>query len=318
MRGRFVLFALTGCGPAFLGDEIDVRAFDAAVAQRDATPPPRDTAPASREPMDAGEPIEVAILLQPPDCSGCYELFAAAVGGEPPFAIEWDDGSRGANRRVCVNGGSVDIWVTAQDARSTRSNRSAMRLLAPDASCPPPPAELCLDNRSFEGRPLPNLGLPTTFDAAPWSTCTNPAAANTPDIANETLMQALPMQVVATDGLTYASLAEDEQVSQVLCRNVAAGETLHLQLDLNRLDVTGGAPPERIALEVWGGVGADCSRRELLWASPALGMGWQNFCATLKPAHFTDNLVLRATSDKSQAAITYVLVDHLVPVDRCP
>jgi hypothetical protein len=318
----WVGIVLVGCGPVHLGDEIPesfrdgAQGSDAAVAA-DArlTPEADESAP------DAGArrtPLDVSITVTPPDCDGCYQLEARAVGGESPFEFEWEDGSREAERRVCASGPPLDVSVLAEDARGQRSTSALLRLLASETTCPPPPEKLCLGNPSFEGRPTPNLGLPNNFDAFPWSACTNPAASNTPEIVNDTIPQLIVTPIQATDGLTYVAMTDGEQVSQTLCREIAGGTTLNLRLDVARVNLDAvSTPTGTLALEIWGGVGADCSRRELIWASPPIETGWQTLCAALKPAQYMDRLLLRTIVDRAPTGATYLLVDHLLPVDTC-
>jgi hypothetical protein len=195
-----------------------------------------------------------------------------------------------------------------------------------DAGCPEPVAaveptpapKLCLKNLSFEGMPEPNLGQDQQFDAAPWSTCTNPAVTNTPDIGNDAIAQT-PGVPKPTDGTTFLGLAEGEQVSQAFCSAAPDGVPLFLELDLSRINLNILAPEtEQVFLEIWGGLSVDCSQHELLWASPALLPGWQHFCIKMRPRAYMTQLTLRANADQSSAAVAYLVVDNLKPVERCP
>jgi hypothetical protein len=75
---------------------------------------------------------------------------------------------------------------------------------------------------------------------------------------------------------------------------------------------------EAVFLEIWGGLGVDCSQYERLWASTAVDNAWQRFCVTLRPSSFTTQLTLRGSSDMTSPSPAYVLVDNLQPVDSCP
>jgi hypothetical protein len=194
-----------------------------------------------------------------------------------------------------------------------------------DASCPVDAAafvtpRICLQNMSFEGTPGFNSGVPTMFDAAPWSVCTNPSVSNTPEIANETVGGGVVSPVpLATNGKTWLGLAEKEQVSQALCRGVSGGTSLSFRIDLSRIYVGANVVPdtEAVFLEIWGGVAADCSARELLWASPKLETSWNTYCVTLRPTKYFDNLVLLSRSDESLPSTTYLIADNIVPVESC-
>jgi hypothetical protein len=165
-----------------------------------------------------------------------------------------------------------------------------------------------------------NFGQDQAFDAAPWSACTNPVVTNTPDIGNETVAQTLGTIPAPTDGVTFLALGEGEQVSQAFCSPLPEDAPVSLELDLARINIGAGLVPEteQVFLEVWGGLSVDCSRRELLWASPALDVGWTRYCITLRPRAFLTQLTLRANSDLTQPTPGYLLVDNLKPVDRCP
>ena len=179
---------------------------------------------------------------------------------------------------------------------------------------------LCLHNSSFEGTPGFNFGVPTMFDALPWSVCTNPSVSNTPEIGSGLVDPAVAPSIPrATQGLTWLGLSEDEQVSQTLCRGVPGGTSLSFRIDLSRIDFGANVVPasEVAFLEVWGGIAADCSRRQLLWASPGLETAWNTYCATVRTPEYFDSLVLVSRSDKSQPGPTYVVADHIVPVERC-
>jgi hypothetical protein len=299
---------VVGCGPVRLGEErgrLDAGSsgvVDASVAQ-----------------------LGVLVTVSPSArCDGCATLTAQAEGGTPPYRFAWDDGSRGERREVCVQDGPGPFTVQVQDADGMLATPHATRLelgalgCAPDAAVAAP--LLCLQNGSFEGKPAVNTGVPTNFDALPWSVCTNPSQANTPDLVNETIPQMFVSVPSPSDGATYLGMAEGEQTSQALCRPVLAATSLSFELDLSRIYLGGGVVPDSEAtfLEVWGGIGADCSQHERLWVSPKLDFGWTTYCVTLRPQQYMDSLTLRARSDESLPSQVYLVADHLVPVDRCP
>jgi hypothetical protein len=183
------------------------------------------------------------------------------------------------------------------------------------------PQLLCLQNPSFEGTPVANLGQPGAFDAMPWSTCLNASmssnTSNMPTICDENVAQGVVMMPKATDGQTYLALGEGQQVSQAACSSIDSSAPLSLELDLSRVDIPQGIP-EQVFLELWGGLAVDCSQRELLWASPALTVGWKHYCLTLHPHAFMDQLTLRSNSDMASAVVSYLIVDNLKAVETCP
>jgi hypothetical protein len=326
----FALFLL-GCGPVMLGRE---RAEDAGVKPSDASAP-GESADAS-DPIRVGtrgsaSNVHVSVSVEPVNCGKCFDVRATGSGGQAPYEFEWDDGTRRGSQRVCPSSSDITVSVVAQDSAAARSDPQAVTLTPlADAGCPEPkpdittpPALLCLENPSFEGPPVANLGQPDAFEAEPWSACVSAgmpsATLNTPDIANDTIPQNVVVAPKATDGETYLALGEGEQVSQPFCNTIDANASLSLQLDLSGLDLTSGLSlPEKVFLEIWGGLAVDCSQRELLWASPALEPGWKTFCVTLHPHSFMNQITLRANSDQGSAAPAYLLLDNLKPMDRCP
>jgi hypothetical protein len=286
---------------------------------------------ASNSPEEVGTRPIVSVGIKPTDCGMCFELHAEGVGGRPPYEFEWEDGSRGADHRVCVTGKNLLVHVLARDAAASSSERQAVQLDRPDdAGCPQPtdpmntpdpspPARICLQNLSFDGTPAPNLGQDQIFDAKPWNVCANLATANTPDIGNDSIAQT-PGVPAPTSGPTFLGLAEGEQVSQAFCSPIADSVPLSFELDLSRINLNGGLAPEteQVFLEIYGGLSVDCSQRELLWASKAIKVGWQTECATIRPRAFMTQLTLRANTDMTLPSVAYLLVDSLKPVDRCP
>jgi hypothetical protein len=266
--------------------------------------------------------------VKPVDCGACFELAAYAFGGKAPYRYEWEDGSSTQNRRVCVEPAGRDIWVVAEDASLQRSIAYVTHLAAAPAAaagCAPVVASqpmLCIKNPSFEGTVAFNTGQ--NFDATPWSQCTDPAmttdaAANTPDIANESVQPQIGVAPVPKDGQSYLALGVGEQASQALCEPIAANAERNVKLALTRVPLPVGVSDasEGVKLEIWGGLAADCSQRQLLWVSPALESTWQTLCAQLRPTQNIDQITLRAVTSNPNLTINYLAVDNLVPVPAC-
>ncbi len=297
MRAPLLLLALAGCGPVLLGREL---------ADDDAGEPAHDAQ------------LRISVTVANAGCAGCFELQATGLGGDGPYTFEWDDGSDSERRQLCPGMGVESVTVVATDARG-RSAEALTQLTFPDASCPPPPQLLCIQNPSFEGNPAFNDTNAANFDAVPWNNCPQPSL-NTPDIVNETIEQPIAVLPTAKDGNTYIGLQEGEQVSQTLCEPLSGGEELYLQLDARRLYIGSGVAPdtELPFLEIWGGLSETCSQQQLLWASEPLPLAWQTYCAKLKPQQYMDQLTLRIKTDESLPTVTYLLVDNLIPVESCP
>jgi hypothetical protein len=290
---------------------------------------------ASSTPVDAAAPRDrpgplptVSVRITAFDCGRCFALQAEASGGRPPYDFEWEDGTHSAVRRVCVENVDAVLTVAVRDAAALRSETQTIHLQGvADAGCPEPeipmqPApkpKACLKNLSFEGTPAANFGQAGDFDAAPWSTCTDPGATNTPDIGNDTVAQTLGPIPKPTDGNTFLALGEGEQVSQEFCSPLPDAP-VSFEMDLTRLNIGAGLVPEteEVFLEIWGGLSVDCSRRELLWLSAALPMGWDHYCVTLRPHSYMTQIVLRATADMTLGTPAYLAIDNLKPVDSCP
>jgi hypothetical protein len=295
MRTALWSIVLVGCGPVSLGSEPRV---DAA--------------------SDAPSGITVSFAVRPVECP-CFELSALPEGGEPPYTVSWSTGESGPTVRVCVADVARAISASVVDAAQNSAASSGVLLDPPESGpCPPQPARMCLENPSLEGTPAANVGLTPQFDLPSWSDCTNPAAANTPDVSNNTIKQDFTVLPDPSDGTTFVALGEGEQITQTLCAPLTARSRVFLKLDLARIDLALTPTTERVFLEIWGGIAADCSRRQLLWASPALSTGFSTFCATLDTTAYLDAITLRGGADQSQLSPGYLLVDHLVPVDSCP
>lgn len=347
-----VCLLLASCGPVHLGIEEGAQTAgsagepglgrepsgrgdaDAATdtdTDMDVTPPAEPSTPAGAS-GDMGSIPAVTVRITLLDCGRCFELQAAGSGGQPPYDYQWNDGTLGSQRVICVQGSDLSLSVVARDATAKHSKPYDIRLqrasgdVCPDQVIPTQPeaAQLCLRNGSFEGTPGVNFGQAEPFDAAPWSTCTNPsdssATSNTPDIGDDSLAQTLGPIPAPTEGKTFIALGEGEQVSQAFCSPLPDDAPVSFAIDLTRINIGAGIVPEteQVFLEVWGGLSVDCSRRDLLWASPALAVGWQRFCITFKSRSFITQLTLRANSDMSLPTPVYLLADNLRAVDSCP
>ena len=327
MRASMLCLLLASCGPVLLGEE--------ALTQDGSTTGEVGPMSGSAAPIDPARTREpaampaVSVQIKPLDCGRCFELQAQGAGGLPPYEFQWEDGSLRAERVVCVDNANLTLSVVARDAVGSRSVPQAIQLQrAASSECPQamipakpaPPPKVCLKNLSLEGTPAANFGQDQGFDAAPWSACTNPAAANTPNIGNDSVAQTLGPIPKATDGLTFLALGEGEQVSQAFCSPLTDEAPVHIQIDLARLNIGAGIVPEteKVFLEVWGGLEVDCSQHEWLWASPPLDPGWKTYCMTLRPRSFMTQLTLRAGADLSLPTPAYLIADNLKLVDACP
>lgn len=268
-------------------------------------------------PPQAAAVIHALLSVTASECGRCFDLVAGAAGGAAPYAYLWEDGSRSPTRRVCMQSGqSRDVSLVVEDASALRSAPRVTQLTAAGDDVPCETAHrLCIQNPSFEGTPALNLGL--NFDAVPWTTCNNdPNVRNTPDIADDALAS-LGNAPTVLDGVTYLALGRGEQVSQALCEDLQPGMTVHVELSVAQADVTPG-DGIGIFLEVWGGLAATCSQQQLLWASPKLASSWTRYCMTLKPVAYMNQITLRAKTEVATLTPEYLVVDDLMPVDKCP
>lgn len=320
LLGMAWVACVTGCGTVRLGDEAPWNEpavpFDAAIA-------------ATRADLDAGiaiiGPVAVVTIDWPEGCDECADVLVQGAGGTPPYSVEWADGLRMADRRICPDVVARTLAVAVVDATGVRSVPHVTKLLPVDAGCPsaaPPVTEeppICLLNPSFEGTPAWNPGLPTVFEAPPWSVCTNPSRNNTPEIASDGSAQGFATNVPkATNGETWLGLADGEQASQALCRGQPAGSKVSFTIDLRRLYLAGVNPDNEASyLEIWGGIAATCTATEMLWASPKLDTNWNTYCVPLAPKQYFDNLVFLAKSDPSTTAGTYLIADNIATVESC-
>lgn len=343
MRVAVLGLLLMGCGPVLLGEDPAPPAHDAgsrssAEEDRDAAtsnPSAPDASDLPSAPASGGGTARpsVSISVQPLECGRCFDLHAAGAGGQPPYRYEWEDGSTKADRHVCVAKDELWVSVVATDSDASRTDPHLIRLESiPAGECPPTTSQptaaksamLCLENPSFEGTPAPNFGQSDAFDAAPWSACsdqaTTPVTPNTPNIVNDTITAPGVTPPKPKDGSTYLAMLEGEQVSQLLCSSINAGDTVHFEIDLARIDVGEGFVPqtEGVFLEVYAGVAVDCSQHDLLWASPALQPEWKRFCVTIHPNAFLNQITLRANADMTEDSPGYLAVDNIRPVSSCP
>jgi hypothetical protein len=176
---------------------------------------------------------------------------------------------------------------------------------------------LCLLNPSFEAKPT---GTIPPLDVEEWSDCTSDGYLNTPDIGSAPVAPSALARPAATDGMYYLGLTEEEQVSQRMCTVLRAGESGTFEIDMMRVHEASFSVDivrQRVFVEVWGGIATDCSQRHLLWASPPLTSSWERYCVTITAGDFTDQLTLRARSDRTSATLGYVALDNLRPVERC-
>jgi hypothetical protein len=324
LRIRLLALGLAGCiGHADLGDELTESAMPAEAGGN----PPRipDASTSSN--------LKVQVTAEPTEesCGACLLLTASTSGGEPPYTFAWRDlTSTDGSVLVCPGVDPVSYAVDVADRRGNGTSghiRVASRLSCSlDAGVDeeefvPSPKQICIKNGTFEGTPAVNING-AGFSAPWWTLCPNPGGGtNTPDLlASMTTPPGAPPFPAVPHGSTLAGAAEKEALSQALCEGVYPGEKLAFEIELFRLPLGGGVLPETESafVRVWGGNSADCSRRELLWASPPLTDKWQRFCARVEPQHFTDLITLESASDESLGSVTYVLMDDVYPVDGCP
>lgn len=186
-----------------------------------------------------GVSIEVVTVA----CAGdCFEVVAVAQGGYPPYTYVWEDGSTGAERKLCPSASRAFV-VKATDrgyeseeferaAETATASVSAEVLACPDAGTPdaamPEPADagtpdagsdpevrwraLCIPNGSFD-----NGG------AGPWRYCPPSNRGTNLLITNGTE----PGQPEPVDGMWYLRLdpepGQPEVLSVPLCEAVATG-----------------------------------------------------------------------------------------------
>src|SRR5262245_16430632 len=145
---------LAACGPVLLqGDQEpepppdrSVDGSDSGAADAEGVGAAGTGGAASGMPDAGGQAPRAVISVKSVDCGRCYELIATATGGVAPYRFEWEDGSQGAERRVCPDQ-ALEVSVIAEDVELVRSPVYSARLeVGPDAACPmPEPAlKLCV------------------------------------------------------------------------------------------------------------------------------------------------------------------------------
>ncbi len=253
---------------------------------------------------------------------GCTELEAVVHGGNPPYALRWEDGFTHARRTVCLERSSqlvvtaTDTAITneefAYDAQSTSATVTAMVLECADAGAsdggPTTLLAPCLRNPSFEGTAAFNGPPFFPFDAAPWAAC----LPGTPDVVDEACCSGMPQGYrPPAHGATYVRAGSSalgiEATSQVLCSPMAASERVSFEIDL-AADTDAGPGG---MLMIYGDA-VQCGSRELLWTSPEILGDWQTYCVTLAPSAEVSALTF------APAGSNAVLMDHIVAVDSCP
>jgi hypothetical protein len=179
-------------------------------------------------------------------------------------------------------------------------------------SAAPIPADLCIENPSFEGTPA--------LDSVPsgWTTC-----SGTPDLG-----PVAGSIMAASAGASYLQLQagqNTESVSAPVCA-AARARPLRFQIDLGMLSppltlVVGVIPPQELQLQLWGGR-EPCALDELLWASPVITRlnAWQSVCGTLEPQPELRFVTWRPV-DISAPTLTIPSVSMLLTLDNlrdCP
>lgn len=278
------------------------------------------------------DPEGLRIELVTLSCDGeCAEVEAVASGGFPPYRFRWDDDSTAAARRLCADATTVftvEVEDTAIDLEEFQyeAQHASAAVTAEVIGCDEPdggapPGELCLENPSIEG--TPGTPLFTPFDATPWDACPQSAAIHT-SIGNETV--APPEGLLApTDGASYGVIAQDSGfggrgvLAQSLCAPIEPGSSVSFFVDLARIPMQYETEAEVAVVEVRGG-GARCAEEQSLWTSPPLTGEWTTHCVTLTPAQRVESLSFNLYGDGGELflGLATVMIDNIVPVDRCP
>jgi hypothetical protein len=259
----------------------------------------------------------VALTLVTVACHGeCADVQAVATHGYPPYTFRWEDGSSDPMRRLCPTVSATYSVVatdngssTGEFARAPQTASAEVKTQVSDCSS----SNLCIQNPSFEGTAVYNLG---SFDAPPWKPC----GVGTPDIWNETqsFLGAAPGPKPSA-GKTYLAmyhLAANnyfESVSQPLCAPLLAGKAYSVKLDL--MWQTAGAVFDAVPgmLELKASSDA-CGDGQSLWKSPVAPAQWQTYCVTFTPDQAYTYLTLTGAAS---AVTDGVYVDNMVPVANC-
>jgi hypothetical protein len=260
---------------------------------------------------------QLTIKLLTLACKGdCADIEAVAVGGHPPYAFSWEDGSTAARRTVCLEA-DKKLSVTAVDTpfqdiefgykgQTAVADVSAIVLGCNADAGVPPTGEpgFCLKNPSFEGTPsLAEAGL----QLPDWNVC-----AVTPDV------NPLFASLAASDGKTYlgiiaASATIAESAGAAFCSPLQASKPISFSVDVAVSSYAVG--PAK--LELWGG-STSCSKDQLLWTTPEITDvdHWHSFCGALAPSAAYPFLTLWPTPTTFAGA--YVLVDNFQSKNACP
>jgi hypothetical protein len=311
----FLLASQSGCGSAAKGGgagEVGTYDLEGGVfLGGDAS-----VAPA----LDAAiEEDHVAVKFITLTCAGgCADVEAVGIGGNPPYAYTWEDGSRTASRHVCPSSSTnysvtiTDTAITGELARGAETARASVTadvLACPDAGS----GALCVSNPSFEG-----TAVPASITATPWVACGSGADVT---ITDQTQFSEVP-ELAPTDGQTYLWLSSDYgngpnalgSVSEPLCAPMRGGSAYSFKIDLASA-ASGLQSVAPTGLKIFGGA-SSCGQGQLLWASPQAGTTWSTFCVTLTPAEDTPYLTLENSDTPNTSSVLFV--DHIVPVASCP
>jgi hypothetical protein len=212
--------------------------------------------------------------------------------------------------------------IDAPDAQDEEPLEATADSAPVDEEATAPPAQICLNNKSFEpllnsdAGPVPVLANPTY-----WQLCS----------ANVLIPQACVLS--PTDGISYLGLSiggapyyyNPGSVDQRLCAPLQPGVTYSLQLDF-ALDAQEsdanpiGEPP---ALQIRGSTTMCDPQAELLlrFSGATNTCGWKSLCKTFVPLHADTHLILVPEASSSTGYIysqTNLLVDYLQSGGACP
>jgi hypothetical protein len=270
--------------------------------------------------------IEVITLA----CAGdCADIEAVAHGGNPPYAFAWEDGSKSAKRRVCLDESATlevaatDTAITTEEfeyaAQTARSTISAVVLECTHVG-DGGTSQGCLDNPSFEGLVTPDQF--TAFDAKPWNACYAGGFITYAAIADAALWPTQAWNFPdPSDGNTYLALGQQGtlggRAAQNLCTPLEAGRSLSFFVDLARA-TSDNASVEAVSqsMQILGGT-EECAEALELWRSPELTTTWTTYCVTLTPTETVASLAFRPLAAGGGGEMEG-LVDNIVVVDACP
>jgi hypothetical protein len=293
--------------------------------------------------VDIEDSNHVVLTKTNSTCDGdCIDLQAVTQGGNPPFTYKWSDGSTGATKHVCPKSSSslsvsvTDSPTTGELASSAQTVTAQLAITCSDAGSAPVDAGVCAQNLSFEGTAMPNIDTNTNPDigAPPWVGC-NPMpglAVNAGVIESNWISVAHGMYPAATDGMSYLALdgfgpdyvvygvntdATSGRAWAPLCQPLHANTQYSMLIDLATAVNLGGI--YSVSLNILGGT-SSCTQGEVLWSSPIVGPTFKTYCATFTPTQEMTFLGLQAHIAAADAGAMSgsVLVDHIVPVAKCP